>query len=79
MSAERPSVILKVRERPGGSGGHVHLDLFVGQREGSLALAGRLTFNLVEWLSIRALLRRGADAAHSTITLVFEGENADHA
>jgi len=57
-------------------GGHVHERVFMGPREGALALVGTLTMLPVEWRIFHALIRAGRPLSPDPgVIVVFEGEH----
>ncbi len=66
-------MFVKLRARL--EGGHVREQVFVGDREGSLALAGTLTMLGAEWRVFRALIRAGRPFhPEGGVIVQFEGE-----
>jgi hypothetical protein len=49
-------LIVKLRHKHLGA--HVHVQVFVGEREGNLALSGELTFREGEWDTFKTALIR---------------------
>lgn len=52
----------------------VREEIFIGQQEDSLVLAGTLTLNIGEWQSFGCALLMGADQMHGRLTVVCEGD-----
>ena len=67
-------VIVKLRSRREGV--HVKEQVFVGEKEGALALAGELTFRIGEWQSFGAALGLGADRMNGNLKVIYEGSEA---
>jgi hypothetical protein len=57
-------------------GGHVQDQVFIGPREGALALVGTLMMLPVEWRILHALLRAGMPLRpEGGVVVLFEGED----
>ena len=68
-------MIVKLRHTLRGA--HVHIDVFVGDHLGSLALAGKLVMAEDEFQTLERGLEMGAAYSHGKLTYVFETETGD--
>jgi len=66
-------MIVKLRSRRLGE--HVHEQVFVGEQEGALGLAGELTFRVGEWQLFGAALVLGAEQTSGHLLVLFEGSD----
>lgn len=67
-----PGAVIKVRYELRGA--HVHVDVFMGERRGELALTGRLVMTAPEWQAFEAALALGAPLVPwASVVVLVEG------